>query len=101
MLRRSLQTRVRVGAAEAEEGAQAEVWEQYRSGGDDVEEFHCPEIEWDWDDGGKSVAEVHADSDVLPQPTVVRLEHLDRASVVAVGRGGRGGGEQVGHVRPL
>ncbi|HET8647233.1 MAG TPA: hypothetical protein VFO85_17180 [Vicinamibacteria bacterium] len=26
-------------------------------GGDDVEEFHCPEIEWDWDDGGKSVHE--------------------------------------------
>jgi len=23
-------------------------------GGDDVEEYHCPEIEWDWDDGGKS-----------------------------------------------
>src|SRR6185369_4275741 len=26
-------------------------------GGDDIEEFHCPEIEWDWDDGGKSVQE--------------------------------------------
>ena len=26
-------------------------------GGDDVEEYHCPEIEWDWDDGGKSVQE--------------------------------------------
>lgn len=26
-------------------------------GGDDVEEFHCPELEWDWDDGGKSVHE--------------------------------------------
>jgi hypothetical protein len=24
-------------------------------GGDDIEEFHCPEIEWDWDDGGRSV----------------------------------------------
>jgi PKD domain-containing protein len=23
-------------------------------GGDDLEDFHCPEIEWDWDDGGKS-----------------------------------------------
>jgi hypothetical protein len=23
-------------------------------GGDDMEDFHCPEIEWDWDDGGKS-----------------------------------------------
>ena len=26
-------------------------------GGGDVEEYHCPEIEWDWDDGGKSVQE--------------------------------------------
>jgi PKD repeat protein len=26
-------------------------------GGEDVEEFYCPEIEWDWDDGGKSVKE--------------------------------------------
>ncbi len=26
-------------------------------GGDDVEEYHCPEVEWEWDDGGKSVNE--------------------------------------------
>jgi len=26
-------------------------------GGDDVEEYHCPEVEYDWDDGGKSVQE--------------------------------------------
>ncbi len=26
-------------------------------GGDDVEDFYCPELEWDWDDGGKSVHE--------------------------------------------
>ena len=26
-------------------------------GGNDVEEYHCPELEWDWDDGGKSVHE--------------------------------------------
>lgn len=26
-------------------------------GGDDVEEFYCPEVEWEWDDGGKSVNE--------------------------------------------
>jgi hypothetical protein len=26
-------------------------------GGDDVEELHCPEVEWDWGDGGKSVSE--------------------------------------------
>lgn len=27
------------------------------SGGDDVEEYYCPELEWEWDDGGKSVYE--------------------------------------------
>ena len=27
------------------------------TGGDDIEEYHCPEIEWDWDDGGKSMHE--------------------------------------------
>jgi len=27
------------------------------TGGDDVEDFYCPELEWDWDDGGKSVHE--------------------------------------------
>ncbi len=26
-------------------------------GGDDIEEYYCPEIEWDWADGGKSVQE--------------------------------------------
>jgi hypothetical protein len=26
-------------------------------GGDDVEEFYCPEVEWEWDDGGKSITE--------------------------------------------
>jgi hypothetical protein len=26
-------------------------------GGDDIEQYYCPEIEWDWDDGGKSVHE--------------------------------------------
>jgi hypothetical protein len=26
-------------------------------GGSDVEEFYCPELEWEWDDGGKSVQE--------------------------------------------
>jgi hypothetical protein len=31
-------------------------------GGDDVEEYYCPELEWDWDDGGKSVQE----GDCLP-----------------------------------
>jgi PKD repeat protein len=26
-------------------------------GGDDVPEFHCPELEWNWDDGSKSSQE--------------------------------------------
>jgi hypothetical protein len=26
-------------------------------GGDDVEEYYCPELEWEWDDGGKSTQE--------------------------------------------
>lgn len=26
-------------------------------GGEDVEQFYCPELEWDWDDGGRSVHE--------------------------------------------
>jgi hypothetical protein len=26
-------------------------------GGDDVEELYCPEVEWEWDDGGRSVQE--------------------------------------------
>jgi hypothetical protein len=32
------------------------------TGGDDVDQYYCPELEWDWDDGGKSVQE----SDCLP-----------------------------------
>lgn len=27
------------------------------SGGEDVEDMHCPQVEWEWDDGGKSVQE--------------------------------------------
>jgi hypothetical protein len=30
-------------------------------GGDDVEELYCPEVEWEWGDGGKSVAEGDCD----------------------------------------
>jgi len=40
-------------------------------GGDDVEEYHCPQIEWDWDDGGKSVHE----ADCPPfEPGVTKIE---------------------------
>lgn len=41
------------------------------TGGGDVEDLHCPEIEWDWDDGGKSVQE----SDCSPfEPGVTKIE---------------------------
>jgi hypothetical protein len=30
-------------------------------GGDDVEDFYCPEVEWEWGDGGKSVSEGDCD----------------------------------------
>lgn len=30
-------------------------------GGDDVEEYYCPEIEWEWGDGGRSVEEGDCD----------------------------------------
>jgi PKD repeat protein len=39
-------------------------------GGDDVEEYYCPEIEWDWDDGGKSTHE----ADCPPYETGTRIE---------------------------
>jgi hypothetical protein len=41
------------------------------SGGDEVEDYYCPELEWDWDDGGKSTQE----SDCAPfQPGVTKIE---------------------------
>jgi hypothetical protein len=30
-------------------------------GGDDLEELYCPEVEWEWGDGGKSVQESDCD----------------------------------------
>jgi hypothetical protein len=30
-------------------------------GGDDVEEVYCPEVEWEWGDGGKSIQEADCD----------------------------------------
>jgi PKD repeat protein len=40
-------------------------------GGDDVEELYCPEVEWDWDDGGKSVRE--ADCEPF-EPGVTKID---------------------------
>lgn len=31
------------------------------SGGDDVEEYYCPEVEWEWDDGARSVRQSDCD----------------------------------------
>ena len=39
-------------------------------GGDDSEDFHCPEVEWDWDDGGRSVHQ----QDCAPLATGASLE---------------------------
>ena len=30
-------------------------------GGDDMEEYYCPELEWEWGDGGKSINEGDCD----------------------------------------
>jgi hypothetical protein len=40
------------------------------SGGDDSEDLYCPEVEWDWDDGGKSVGE----SDCPPYEPGAKIE---------------------------
>jgi hypothetical protein len=55
------------------------------TGGDDVEQYYCPEVEWEWGDGGKSVQE----SDCAPyEPGVSKIErrftadHLFRRAFV-------------------
>ncbi len=40
------------------------------SGGEDTADFYCPEVEWDWDDGGKSVHQ----EDCAPAETGAPLE---------------------------
>ncbi len=56
-------------------------------GGDDIEDFYCPEIEWDWDDGGKSVHE--ADCDPFEAGTTIERRfsqehHYRRAGIYNV-----------------
>jgi plastocyanin len=41
-------------------------------GGDDVEDLYCPEVEWDWDDGGKSVTEADCPPFVPGQTKIER-----------------------------
>jgi hypothetical protein len=48
------------------------------TGGDDIEEFYCPEVEWEWDDGGKSVTEADCAPFVAGQTKIERrfsMEH--------------------------
>jgi hypothetical protein len=40
------------------------------AGGDETADFYCPEVEWDWDDGGKSVHQ----EDCAPADTGAPLE---------------------------
>jgi hypothetical protein len=40
------------------------------TGGDDIEQYYCPEVEWDWGDGGKSVQE----SDCAPYERNAKIE---------------------------
>jgi len=40
------------------------------TGGDDIEEYYCPEVEWDWDDGGKSTHE----ADCAPYEAGAKIE---------------------------
>jgi hypothetical protein len=42
------------------------------SGGDDVEEYYCPELEWEWDDGSKSVQESDCEPFVTGQTKIER-----------------------------
>jgi hypothetical protein len=46
------------------------------TGGEDSEEFHCPELEWVWDDGGKSGGE----SDCDPYEPGAKIERRFTAS---------------------
>jgi len=32
-------------------------------GGNDLDDYHCPEVEWNWDDGSRSVRESDCDPD--------------------------------------
>jgi hypothetical protein len=58
------------------------------TGGDDSEEFHCPEVEWEWDDGGKSGGE----SDCDPYVAGAKIErrftanHLYKTAGIYVAR---------------
>ncbi len=53
-------------------------------GGDDVEELYCPEIEWEWGDGGKSVSE--GDCDPWEPGTKIDRRYMGRHEFQRSGR---------------
>jgi len=53
------------------------------TGGEDVESLYCPEVEWDWDDGGRSVRE----SDCAPWAPGGSLERRFTAQHAFLGAG--------------
>ena len=52
-------------------------------GGDDQEEYYCPEVEWEWGDGGKSVQE--ADCDPWKPDTKIERRFVNRHVFVESG----------------
>ena len=57
-------------------------------GGDDIEQYYCPEIEWDWDDGGKSVHEAdcapYEDGTTTIERRFSKEHHYPRAGIYNV-----------------
>ena len=53
-------------------------------GGDDVEEFYCPEVEWEWGDGGRSVSE--GDCDPWEPGTEIDRRYTGRHEYLYSGR---------------
>jgi hypothetical protein len=52
-------------------------------GGDDQEEYYCPEVEWEWGDGGRSVQE--ADCDPWKSDTKIERRFVSRHLFVESG----------------
>jgi hypothetical protein len=53
-------------------------------GGDDIEELYCPEVEWEWGDGGKSVSE--GDCDPWEPGTKIERRYTGRHEYRRAGR---------------
>jgi len=68
------------------------------SGGEDVDQLYCPEIEWNWDDGGKSVHE--SDCAPLEAGGLPPGGHVQREGHDAQGQPSGGGGHGDGDRAP-